>query len=296
MGPLGTSSCISHRSSSQALGAEEAQQSDGIQSGAKVVMSWADDEIAGPMGYTYCVGFDCARDAMRAFREVRVWIFILPENICPEVARAGGGSFDSIDQATGLARLPVHLYGYQADHSPHAVISLDPLMTGWIRRLRSQSAIISFGRKKMLSVGYGGAFLTNDQALAEKMKEKGHWNEFYTSHLKDAIDRFYDEIDARWEVVGLWDRYLGDTLIRIPGEQLMPWRVMRKAWTPFQRFHIANSLRQAGYPVGTNYRPVNGANEWGDTVLNFLCSPTIKRVEIQEACEIIKRVVGHTHG
>ena len=259
-------------------------------------MSWADDEVAGPMGYTYCVGFDCARNAMRAFREVRNWAFLIPENICPDVAHAAGGALEPIDQVTGLAHLPVHIYGYQAQHSPYAVISLDPLMTGWVRRLKTESAIISFGRKKMLSLGYGGAFLTNDQALAEGMKEKSHWNEFYTHHLKEAIDRFYDEIDARWEVIGLWDRYLGDTLIRIPGEQLMPWRVMRRAWTAFQRFHIVEALRQAGHPVGTNYQSLANRNEWGDIVLNFFCSPTVKRVEIQEACEIIKRTVGHTHG
>ncbi len=257
-------------------------------------MSWADDEIAGPMGYTYCVGFDCARDALKAWPHG----VAIPGNICRSVYDARPDSIpEAVNQNDGLAtHSPVHLYGYQSPAGEHFKLTLDPLMTGWIRRLKSESAIISFGRKKMLSLGYGGAFLTNNQSLAERMKEKSHWNEFYTSHLKEAIDRFYDEIDARWEVVDLWDRYLGDTLIRIPAEQIMPWRVMRRAWTPFQRFHIVEALRQAGHPVGTLYPPLVDRNEWGDTVLNFFCSPTIKRVEIIDACEIIKRAVGHTHG
>ncbi len=257
-------------------------------------MSWADDEIAGPMGYTYCVGFDCARSALR------VWPYgiVLPGNICPSVyAQRADAELEGIDQTTGLAkRAPVHLYGYQSPATGFR-LTLDPLMTGWIRRLKSESAIISFGRKKLLSLGYGGAFLTNDQSLAEQMKERSFWNESYTPRLMRALDGFADDIDASWEVVDLWDRYLGDCLFRIPQEQIMPWRVMRKAWTPFQRFHIVEALRAHGYPVGTNYPPLDGGhNEWGDTVLNFLCSPDQEKVDIMNACDVIKRAIGHTHG
>ncbi len=257
-------------------------------------VSWADDEIAGPMGYTHCVGFDCARDALRAWPHG----VALPKNVCRSVYEARpDASLEEVDQTTGLAKYtPAHLYGYQSPAGVGFKLTLDPLMTGWVRRLKTESAIISFGRKKMLSLGYGGAFLTRDQALAEEMKQRGGWNETYTPHMIRAFDGLADDLDARWEVVDLWDRYLGDCLIRIPQEQLMPWRVMRRAWTPFQRFHIVGALREYGYDVGTNYPPLEGRNEWGDTVLNFFCPPSMEKIEIERATDIVKGAVGHTHG
>ncbi len=258
-------------------------------------MSWADDEIAGPMGYTYYVGFNCARSALKAWPHGSA----LPGNICRSVYEARpDASLEKVDQATGLAKYtPVHLYGFQSPAGVGFKLSLDPLMTGWLRQLKTESAIISFGRKKMLSLGYGGAFLTNDQSLAEQMKEKSHWNESYTSFLKDRREIFHLEIEKRFENIDLWDRYLGDCLLRIPQEQIMPWRVMRKAWTPYQRFYIVEALRAYGYPVGTNYPPLDGSrDEWGDTVLNFFCPPDQEKVDIMNACDVIKRTIGHTHG
>ncbi len=251
-------------------------------------MSWLVDELAEPMGYEYCVLFDCARDAIAAYPEQ----IFLPENICPSVAPYSK-YFLAVDQQTGLADLPVHLYGYQASNVQNEKIALDPLMTGWVRHLKTQSAIVSFGHKKMLSVGYGGAFLTNDEVLAEEMGEKGHWNEYYTQPLMRAIDGFYEDMERRWEVVHLWDRFLGDSLTRIPAEQLMPWRVMRRAESYVVRRLIVYELRKAGIDVGTNYGPLSGRNEWGDTVLNFFCSPDIDRAEIQRACGFVKRAVDH---
>ncbi len=250
--------------------------------------SWVDDEIAGPMGYEYCVLFDCARDVIRALPHP----ISLPGNICRSVYEVRKDFFlDEVDQRTGIAKFcPTHLYGYQSPATGYAV-ALDPLMTGWIRHLESASAIVSFGRKKMLSIGYGGAFLTNNQSLAEQMAEKGRWNSYYTGFLLEAIKGFYDHIQRRWEVVDLWDRYLGNSLIRIPAEQLMPWRVMRRAVDRAQRIEIVSDLLDAGLDVGINYPPLEGRNEWGDTVLNFFCSPIPEREEIQRACNIIKRAV-----
>ncbi len=261
-------------------------------------MRWYDDAIAGPMGYERCVLFDCARDALAAHLEVTEFVLGLPENICPEVAKAAsiktlGPILEPIDQQTGLADLPVHLYGYQAEHSAYARLSLDPLMTGWVRHLKTPSAVISFGLKKMVSIGYGGAFLTNDQFLADEMEEKGHWNDNFTDFLRASLAGLATKRILRFETFGWWDRYLADSLYRIPGEQLMPWRVMRRARDWHQRENIKIALRDAGYDVGTNYRPLSGTNLWGDTVLNFFCSPDITRGEIFDACEIIKRAVNN---
>ncbi len=252
-------------------------------------MPWYDTEIAGPMGYKHCIPFDCARDALKAWpHEVA-----LPGNICPSVYQARPKAMlEEVDQSTGLAKyIPVHLYGYQSPAGEGFKLALDPLMTGWIRRLKTESAIISFGRKKMISLNYGGAFLTNDQALAQQMAEKGNWNEFYTAPLINALENLHHQIQARWENVDLWDRYLGGCLLRIPAEQVMPWRVMRRASTFFMRCRIVHGMRNAGFDVGTNYPPLTGHNEWGDTVLNFFCSPDLRKGEIKKACELIKRIV-----
>ncbi len=252
-------------------------------------MPWQNDEIAGPMGYTYCVLFDCARDALKA------WPFeiSLPGNICPDVyAARPNAMLEEVNQKTGLATFsPTHLYGYQSLAWEGFELSLDPLMTGWVRHLKTPSAIISFGRKKMLSIGYGGAFLTNDQASAEHMEEKSRWNNRYNPDLLLALDNLGSDIRKRFDIIALWDRYLGDSLLRVPAEQLIPWRVMRRAKNLFERNRIVQALRNAGYDVGTNYGPVGGTNIWGDTVLNFFCSPDLEKTEIDTMCDIIKREV-----
>ncbi len=264
-------------------------------------MSWYDDNIAGPMGYEHCVLFDCARDAISAYHHVvPAKPLALPENICPELVshmrrKCHKVLFGEIDQTTGLSDGAVHLYGYQAQGAgvDEAELTIDPLMTGWVRRLRSPSAVISFGLKKMLSMGYGGAFLTNDESLANEMENMGCWNSDYTYFLRTALEDFSKRRILRFETMALWDRYLGDLLSRIPGEQLMPWRVMRRARDWLQRENIKIALRDAGYDVGTNYRPIRGTNRWGDTVLNFFCPPLQEKAEIKGACELIKAVVNN---
>ncbi len=253
-------------------------------------MTWYDDEIAGPMGYEYCVLFDCARDALRAWPHA----ISLPGNICRSVYLARpNAQLEEVDQKTGLALFsPTHLYGYQSlSRDESFKLSLDPLMTGWIRQLKTESAIVSFGRKKMLSIGYGGAFLTNNESLCNEMADKGHWNGYYTQWLLQATDRFHDHIQKRWEVADWWDRYLGDSLTRIPGEQIMPWRVMRRAPNHDIRGQLVDALRSAGIDVGTNYAPLEGRNEWGDTVLNFFCTPGMHKLDVQRAGDVIKQVV-----
>ncbi len=259
-------------------------------------MSWQDDEIAGPMGYEHCVLFDCARDALDAYHTWSPAPLGLPENICPELVtymrdREHEVVLGLVDQLTGLpVRGAVHLYGYQTSHIGDAQLSLDPLMTGWVRHLTTPHAIISFGLKKTLSIGYGGAFLTDDKSLAAEMENSGHWNPDYNDLLHASLPKIKVWRLQRFDVIALWDRFLGDSLIRIPAEQLMPWRAMRRARDKGERDVIKEEVRDAGYPVGTNYPPLTGRNQWGDTVLNF--SVDLERREIFEISEIVKRVVG----
>ncbi len=239
------------------------------------------------MGYSHCVLFDCARDALKAWPHG----IALPGNVCRSVYEARPDAMlEEVDQATGLAKYcPVHLYGYQSPAGDDFKLALDPLMTGWVRTLKTESAIISFGRKKMLSLGYGGAFLTHDEALADEMAMHAYWNDDFSDMLRAHLPLLKEWRLECFETIELWDRYLGDTLIRIPEEQLMPWRVMRRAKSRLERDAIVVELRGNGVDVGTNFPPLEGSNQWGDTVLNFFCN--VERTEIRRAVQHIKRVV-----
>ncbi len=255
-------------------------------------MSWQETDLANPMGYARCVLFESARAAMQAYIKITGVKLSLPENVCPEVVAAVSAKFEEIDQTTGLADLPVHLYGYQADFTQRRALTIDPLMTGWRRQLKTLSAIVSFGRKKVLSIGYGGALLTNDGLFAEEIVELSRWNTSYTQPLITALDSFSEDLERRWYTIDLWDQYLGDLLIRIPKEQIMPWRAMRQAPSAMDRMAIVQALRKARLAIGTNYPPVLGdSNHWGDTVLNFPCTSQVGLGYIQRTAEIIEQVI-----
>ena len=251
-------------------------------------MSWADDELAAPMGFKYAVLFPRARDAMSAYQYwTETDYFIVPENICPSLRRMVKPV--KMNQETGLCSAPVHLYGYRVGGS--ATIELDPLMTGWGRPPQAPSCIVSFGLKKFLSIGHGGALLTNDQAVAEQLEQSGHWpfgeKDEVTALLRASLKFFLRSKLAKFEKIALWDRHLADALIRIPAEQVIPWRVMRR--TP-KRDAIVMALRRAGHDVGTNYQPLEGRNEFGDTVINFSLADDYDEGRIKDACKTILRV------
>ncbi len=254
-------------------------------------MAWADDEIAGPMGFKYAVLFPRARDAMWAYLSATdMKYFLVPENVCSAIASLV--QCVKTDQTTGLCEYPVHLYGYRQE--ARSQIELDPLMTGWGRKPQAPSAIVSFGRKKFISIGHGGAFLTNDQSLAECMEPTGHWpfsdDQEATALLRTSLKFFQRTKLMRFDKIALWDRHLGDMLTRIPAEQVIPWRVMRL--TP-KRDTIVGALRRAGQDAGTNYPPLAGRNEFGDTVINLPISEDYDEDKIKDACKIIGRNIIH---
>lgn len=259
----------------------------------RLSMAWADDEVAGPMGYRFAVLFPQARVALATYCALKGSIR-LPSNICrtaAEAAVADGEELEPapVDSETGLAEgLPVYLYGYRTP--AYGKLSLDPLMTGWVRKPACMSSIVSFGRKKMMgNTPAGGAFLTNDMGLAEQINQFGYWPDKLTDQVRTGLQTLTARISLGFYYADLWDRYLGDTLIRIPAEQVVPWRIMRRV-PDGKRDAVVSALRAAGFDAGTNYPPLTGRNEWGNTVLNLFVVPEDK-AEIPQACEIIKRVM-----
>ena len=236
-------------------------------------MSWADEKIARPMGYAHAVLFPRARDAIWAYQKILDGPICLPENICPQVLT--GLTYDDyalrpVNDETGLADIPIQLYGYR--QKILGLLEIDPLMTGWGLRPICESSIVSFGYKKFISIGYGGAFLTNNKNLAGEMQEWSHWpfdeDAGPSGALKFFLDRFLEFRGDGFKKIHKWDSALGDILPRIPMEQVIPWRVMRRVPNG-KRDAVVKELRARGIPVGTNYPPLAGSNKWGDEVINF---------------------------
>jgi hypothetical protein len=250
--------------------------------------------LADAMGFEYCTLFDMAR---RALRE----IFIegpldIPSNVCPAL----GALFPKarrtpIDIETGLApETAVQLYGYRQEIKGN--LDLDPLMTGFLRKPSSDNSIISFGPKKMLDAGGGGALLSN-----EKFTGNAYFPESLRGEIEHKLADLSSHIRRQRDRIDIWDRYLGDSCVRVPQEQVMPWRVMRRipeqpthlGRYPFStRNRVVQALRDANHPVGTNYPPLpgvtdRGAIQWGKEVINFFPD----WIDIPGTCEIIKRTI-----
>lgn len=252
--------------------------------------NWADDLIAGPMGFTYAVLFPRAREAIKAWTEITNRPVKLPTNICL-VARdwATYHTLHDIDE-TGLAPgITTQLYGYREVGNRDAELDLDPLMTGWFDRPCATSSIISFGQKKAIDIGGGGAFLTQDQGLAEEMERRGYFPSGLIDILKPHLALFTAAMRIRRERAGLWDRHLEDMLPRIRREQIIPWRVMRRANNRIEREAIIKDARACGIDVGINYPPLSGSvdNGFGATVLNFFVSDDYTEDRIRDACGVI---------
>lgn len=235
-------------------------------------------KLAKVMGFEYCTLFDTARSAIKVHGMLSI-----PSNICPVL----GALFPEaeripVDAATGLTDTSFQLYGYRLEAPTTA--ELDPLMTGFLRKPIADYSIISFGPKKMLDAGGGGALLSN-----EKFKGKAYFPEGLRQHVEWKLEAFEAEVRWRRHLIDEWDRYLGDSCIRIPLEQVMPWRVMRRI--PDKRDEVVKAIRAAGHPVGTNYPPLpgvtdEGAIRWGREVINFFPDSDAKAIS-----EIVKRTL-----
>jgi hypothetical protein len=241
-------------------------------------------KIARAFGYEYCTLFDSARAALRTWWGAEWWRSLqIPSNVCPELYSATlVYETVAVNPETGLAGVGVNLYGYR-DFNPTRFYEIDPLMTGFLREPRAKETVISFGRKKMLDIGAGGALLSNTKLWF------GYFPAGLREHLEYKWTYFHNDVQRQWLRMETWDRYLGDSCVRIPQEQLMPWRVIRRI--PEKRDAVVKALREANIPVGTNYPPLpgvtdSGAIQWGKEVINFF-----PEWPPEKACEIIKRTI-----
>lgn len=265
--------------------------------------------LASIMGYEVAGLYPSARSALLAWQNVECcepWFrydaVSIPSNVCPELRRVlPGASVDAVSGQTGMAPdVPVQMYGYR-NVCPGAKLDLDPLMTGCLQPPFAECAIISFGRAKTIDIGGGGALLTNFKWIDKRKHNAKHLlgREYFPHILRDplfkALQYLHDNIKRRRDCIELWDRHLGDSCIRIPQEQIIPWRVIRRI--PKKRDAVVKALRAAGFDAGTNYPPLPGVTDpgaisWGKEVINLWVSEDYDEPRIKAACEIIKRVIG----
>ncbi len=243
-----------------------------------------ENKLAEAFGFEFCTLFDTARSALAATGFDAIPI---PSNVCPALGKLlPRAPRFPVNPKTGMADVRVQLYGYRVERQDiQCYLDLDPLMTGFLRKPCARNAVISFGPKKMLDAGGGGALLSN-----EPFKGKTYFPEGLRKRVEWVFKHFAGDVEVRRSKIDEWDRYLGDSCVRIPQEQIMPWRVMRRI--PEKRDAVVKALRDAAIPVGTNYPPLPGvtdpgAIEWGKTVINFF--PDWH--DIAGACEIIKRTI-----
>ena len=239
-------------------------------------------KLADAMQYEYCELYDTARSALRALGVQKIRI---PSNVCSELRRVLFLATPlPVRAETGLApTVNMHLYGYQSD-TYDKYLSIDPLMTGYLRPTGAHHTVISFGHKKMLDAGGGGALLCNYRS-----NRKSNFPEPLRGEIEYGLRKLLSDIRHRRDLIDRWDCWLGDSCIRIPQEQIIPWRVMRRI--PEKRDAVVKAIRDAGHPVGTNYPPLPGvtdpgAIQWGREVINFFPDSDAKAIS-----EIVKRTL-----
>src|SRR5512139_3134309 len=120
----------------------------------------AEGELCDIMGYRMAILFPRARDALAAWCKVTQEQIKIPTNCCAALLPFAS-ELVPIDPDTGLAPVPVQLYGYRQIF-PGAKLEIDPLMTGLMGEPFADSAIVSFGYSKTIDIGGGGAILTGD--------------------------------------------------------------------------------------------------------------------------------------
>src|SRR6478735_5551470 len=126
-----------------------------------------EQQLCDLMSYERAIPFPRARDALAAWCAITKEKIKIPTNCCPALLPFAS-ELVPIDPETGLAPVPVQLYGYRQIF-PEAKLEIDPLMTGLLGQPFAESTIVSFGYAKTIEIGGGGAILTGDGSLAKEL-------------------------------------------------------------------------------------------------------------------------------
>jgi hypothetical protein len=221
------------------------------------------------MGYPEVIGFPRARDALAAWCEITGEKIRIPTNCCSALLPFAS-ELVPIDPETGLAPVPVQLYGYRQEF-PEAKLEIDPLMTGLLGQPFAESTIVSFGYAKTIDIGGGGAILTSNKYLADELREFGFFPPILYQSLQHALENIHDTIMMKkWEYEEI-ENSAAKYVERLPDRPTLPWRFVAKT---HDIGAICRMAELANYKVSCNYPPLPGvtdpgAIQWGKEVINI---------------------------
>jgi len=223
------------------------------------------------MQYEHSIGFPRARDALAAWCEITGEKISIPTNCCPALLPFAK-ELVPIDPETGLAPVPVQLYGYRQIF-PGAKLEIDPLMTGLMGSPFAESTIVSFGYAKTIDIGGGGAILTNDKSLADELMKRGVFPPILIDPLADALGRIHSIIMEKKKQYEEVENEFAPFLVRLPERPAVPWRFVSTI-SEQPTNEIKSTFVRRGLKFSRNYPPLPGvtdpgAIEWGKKVINI---------------------------
>lgn len=227
-----------------------------------------ENQLCDLMGYERAIGFPRARDALAAWCKITKEKIRIPTNCC-DALLPFASELVPINPHTGLAPVPVQLYGYRQEF-PGAKIEIDPLMTGLLGEPFADSTIISFGYAKTIDIGGGGAILTQDKNLADELMGFTFFPKVLNNPLSAALDNVHSIIMEKKKQYESIENLFAPYVDRLPWRPTIPWRFIAKT----SRNKAAKLARKFGYSVSHNYPPLPGvtdpgAIEWGERVINI---------------------------
>src|SRR5512139_3492989 len=229
----------------------------------------AEDTLCDLMHYPRAILFPRARDAIAAWCKINQTKIKIPTNCCAALLPFAS-ELVPIDPDTGLAPVPVQLYGYRQTFLS-AELEIDPLMTGLMGEPFANSTVVSFGYAKTIDIGGGGAILTRDTSLANELERFAFFPKILRAPLAIALGSIhfiitrkkaeYEEIEATFRR-HVWP---------LPERPVIPWRYVAKIRNS-KIFDIAHEFRDI--KISRNYPPLPGVTDagaiaWGDRVINI---------------------------
>lgn len=224
-------------------------------------------ELCHLMNYEMALLFPRARDALAAWCEITGEKIKIPTNCCPALLPFAS-ELVPVDPNTGLAPVPVQLYGYRQEF-PGAKIEIDPLMTGLMGRPFAESSVVSFGYSKTIDIGGGGAILTHDKSLAGELKKFAFFPKVLRQPLEDALENVHAIIMEKKSEYESLEKCFASDVERLSERPVVPWRFVALGSRRAKKWAY-----RYGYRVSHNYPPLPGvtdpgAIEWGKKVINI---------------------------
>lgn len=224
--------------------------------------------LCGILNYSYAEFFPRGRDALSAWCKVTGKKIKIPTNCCPALLPFAS-ELVPVNPNTGLAPVPVQLYGYRQEFERDEEIEIDPLMTGALGTPFAWSTVVSFGYGKTIDIGGGGAILTCDRALAKEIHEFRFFPRILESPLMDALCGLHSIIMEKKKQYEEIEKDYAEIVIRLPDRPIIPWRFVAK-----KRDEPTLDYKFQSYKFGFNYPPLPGvtdpgAIEWGKRVINI---------------------------